>query len=169
MRKFLRLLGRELKEAVFPTIFFLVIFEAGVVTKALILEPYSVTPIGLSVAFVGALTVAKAILILDRTGFANLFRRMPLAFGIAWKACLFMLLALLFHYLEELVPVWRTHGSLQAAIGQLENEVSWPHFWAMQIWLFLAVFLYTAITALDRHLGAGSIRRMLFTSKGPDA
>jgi hypothetical protein len=44
----------------------------------------------------------------------------------------------------------------------LANTVVWPHFWAVQIWLVLLVFVYCALRELVRLLGAERVRQMFF-------
>ena len=153
---------RELREAIFPTLFFLVAFEIGLITKALLLQGTNVSLAGLSIAAVAAATVTKAILIADGAAFANLFADRPLVFRILWKTLIFGSLTLLFRFLEELIHLWVGSGQLAPAFKELLGSFSWPHFWVMQIWLTLALLLFTTIIALDRHLGEGRLRRILF-------
>jgi hypothetical protein len=44
----------------------------------------------------------------------------------------------------------------------LLDEVVWPHFWAIQLWLLVLLFLYCALRELVRALGADEVRRMFF-------
>jgi hypothetical protein len=59
MHKLFRFIEHELKEALAPTIFFLLLFHLLAFTKALILEPDGVTVATASVATIGALIVGK--------------------------------------------------------------------------------------------------------------
>jgi hypothetical protein len=68
---------------------------------------------------------------------------------------------MLFRFVEELIPVWSRYGSLAEAIRHLEDEVHWPLFLAVQLWLVVALVLYNALVELDRHFGRGSVRRAL--------
>jgi len=44
----------------------------------------------------------------------------------------------------------------------LLNEIVWPHFWAIQLWLLVLLFFYCALRELVRALGADRVRRMFF-------
>lgn len=159
MRKVFRLVGHELNEALSPTIFFLLLFHLAAFTKALMLESYGITVATASVATIGALIVAKAIVIADKLPWADRFVGKPLLAAVLWKTALYALLCLVFRLAEELIPLVVKHGSVGAALRHFLEEVSWPHFWVLQLWLLVALALYVAVIELDAHLGTGSIRR----------
>ena len=66
MQKILRAIKRELLEIIPPTIFFFVAFNVITYTKKLMLEQYGIKFSGFVTATVGALIVAKVVLIADR-------------------------------------------------------------------------------------------------------
>ena len=51
------------------------------------------------------------------------------------------------------------HGGFIAAAEHFISEVSWPQFWVIQIWLVVALIVYNSFTELDKHFGAGSLRK----------
>jgi len=160
----LKFLVHEIREAAFPMLFFLVVFEIGVVTKALLLDPYNIGIGGLAIAAVAAATVTKAILIADNASFANHLNGRPLVFAILWKSLIFGCLALLFRFLEEVIHFWVETGELTLAMDNLAHGFTWAHFWVMQLWLSIALVLFTSLRAIDRRLGEGSLRRLMFGS-----
>lgn len=162
MSKALDVIKHELKEAVFPTIFFFIIFHVAVLTKTLILGSYNITAVEITSATIGALIVAKAILIIDALPVSKHFAEHSLILRILWKTVIYNVLVLIFRYLEELIPLWNKLGSVAAANSHLLEEVSWSHFWAIQIWLVLSIVAYSTIAGLDEHFGDGSIRRAMF-------
>jgi hypothetical protein len=82
---------------------------------------------------------------------------------VLWKALIYNVLVFLFRFIEELVPLWSQYGSFSVATSKMLTEVSWPHFWAVQIWLVVSVLAYSMIVGLDEHFGEGSIRTALFS------
>jgi hypothetical protein len=128
MHKLIRFVGHELKEAVAPTIFFLLLFHLAAFTKALMLESYGITVVTASVATIGALIVAKAILIADKLPWAGRFAGKPLLVVVLWKAALYALLCLVFRLVEEFAPLVIKHRGVGAALQNFLEEVSWPHF-----------------------------------------
>jgi hypothetical protein len=109
---------------------------------------------------VGALIVAKAVLVAEKLPFINRFASKPLAYSVFWKTMNYWVFCLIFRFIEELIPHWKQHGDLAIAIEQMIEEVSWPLFLAVQLWLVVALILYNSAVELDKHLGAGSMRRL---------
>jgi hypothetical protein len=70
--------------------------------------------------------------------------------------------ALILHYLERIVPLWWRARNFAAANRQLLEEVVWPHFWAVQLWLVVLHFVYCSVRELVRVIGAHEVRRMFF-------
>lgn len=161
MSKFLQFIAEEVKEALPATIFFLFAFHMVALTKSVLLEEYQVTPTGATVATVGALIVAKAILIIDKFAFAHWFAN-PRIYNILWRTLLFGLTALAFRIIEELIPLISEHGSASAAAADLFSEIHWPRFWVIQMWLFGLLLLYCTVTDLIELSGAPRVRQALF-------
>lgn len=70
--------------------------------------------------------------------------------------------SLLAHYLEHLIPLWWRHGDFGEANGELWREIIWPHFWAIQLWLVVLIFVYCASRELIRVVGRERIQQMFF-------
>lgn len=151
---------KEVREALPALAFFLVTFHMISVTKAVILDDYRITGASATVATVGALIVAKVILLLEHLPVSRLFLGRPLG-NVAWKTALFAAVATLFRVVEEMVPLVAKHGGVGGAAKRLLSEVSWAHFWVVEMWLLSLLFLYTLASALVRVIGAGNLREML--------
>jgi len=162
LNKLGRLLEKELLELLPPTIFFFIAFHILVLFRALLLRQYGVQTSTVAGATVAALVVGKVVLIADALPFVNRFPEKPLMFNVAWKTLIYMVAALVVHYLEHLIPVWWRIGDLAAASRQLWQEIVWPHFWAIQLWLLVLFFMYCAIRELVRAVGPREVRRMFF-------
>lgn len=163
MKKVLHFLLEELKEVLPATIFFLFGFHMVALTKDVLLSEYAITASGASVATVGALIVAKAILIMDKLPLAEWFcsRRI---YNIGWRTLLFGATAVAFRLVEELIAQAGTAGDVAAAASTLFAEIDWARFWVMQMWLFGLLFLYCTLTELVSLAGAPRVRRALFGS-----
>jgi hypothetical protein len=156
---------REIREAVPATIFFLWLFHMIALTKAVTLGDYSITALRATVATVGALIVAKAILIVEALPISRIFSR-QLWFHVLWKTLLFNVVVLIFRFIEEIIHLVRKHESLSMGVAQLYSETVWPQFWVFQLWLFCALFLYCVAAEIVRTVGAERIKAMLFKSGG---
>ncbi len=153
MQKLLRTIKHELLEVVFPMIFFFVAFNVITYTKKLMLEQYHIEFSGFVAAAVGALIVAKVVLIADRIPVINKYPGKPLIYNVVWKTVIYILVTFVVRFLEFLLPLWWKYWSLNLAMDHLWEEIIWPHFWAIQIWLFCLFFVYVSFRELARTLG----------------
>jgi len=162
MGKIAASLKHEIEEVIPPTIFFFVTFHVIAITRALMLEEYGITVPSFAAATIGALIVAKVILVVDLLPFVNRYRDKPLIYNVSWKTLIYVLAALLVRYIEHLISFARKHENLLEANRHLLAEVVWPHFWAVQIWVLVLMFVYCAVVELIRLLGAERVRQMFF-------
>jgi len=134
------------------------------ITKNVILEDYHITTTGAAVATVGALIVAKAILMVEKLPIARLFSGRMLS-NILWKTLLFSAVSLLFRFIEELIPLIAKHNGFVTAATHLFDEVSWPHFWVLQMWLYTSLLLYCLASEFVDMFGAVKVKGMLLGPK----
>ena len=87
---------------------------------------------------------------------------MALFHNVAWKTAIYFLVALVVHYLERLVDSWRETGDLIAANEKLLANIVWPHFWALQIILFLVILMYCVMHELARVISGDTLKRIFF-------
>ena len=145
-----------------PTIFFFLALHLVALFRLLMLKAAGIAPgTPLSIA-VAALIMGKAVLLADMLPFINRYPDRPLAYNIAWKTAIYVLVALLIHYLERLIGFWREVGGFSAANEKLLAEIVWPHFWAIQLLLFLLIFMYCSLHELIRVIGKDKARQMFF-------
>ena len=154
----------ELLELLPPTIFFLIAFHVIAISRALMLRQYGVSVSVVAGATIGALVVAKVVLIADLLPFINRFPEKPLIYNVVWKTVIYVLGALVVHYLEHLVPLWWRDGDFVAANSHLMTEVVWPHFWAVQLLLVMLLFVYCAFREFVRAVGRREVVAMFFGS-----
>ena len=111
---------------------------------------------------VGALILGKSVLIADMLPIINRYPDKPLAYNVAWKTAIYVLVALVIHYLERLVDFWKEAGGFVAGNEKLLAEMVWPHFWAIQILLAVLIFEYCVMHELARVFGGKKVREMFF-------
>jgi hypothetical protein len=58
-------------------------------------------------------------------------------------------------------------GDFRAANHHLWSEIVWPHFWAIQLWLTVLIFVYCAIRELIRAIGRDRSDRCSSASPRP--
>ena len=157
----------ELVAVIPPTVFFFAAFQLIAFTRALMLREYGISVSAFVTASIAALVVAKVVLIVDLLPFVNRFPDKPLVYNVVWKTLIYLVAALLVRYVEHLIPFVREHGDLVMANRRSLDEVVWPHFWAVQIWLVVLFFVYCALRALLRVLGRDRVLNMFFGAKTP--
>jgi hypothetical protein len=162
MSKLSTKLLEEFKELLPPTLFFFVALHLIVFMRVLMLKGTGIavnTPWQVTLA---ALILGKAVLVADLLPFINRYPDKPLIYNIAWKTTIYVLVAMLVHYLERLADFWKETGSLVAANQQLLAEIVWPHFWAIQMLLVVLLLMYCTMHELVRVLGRDKVLEMLF-------
>jgi hypothetical protein len=162
MSGFWHWLKHEFHEVIPPTIFFLISFHIVVLDRKLMLRQYGLPLSSIASATVAALLVAKVVLIADALPFVNRFPDKPLIYNVVWKTAIYVAAAFVVHYFEHLVPIWWHTGDLGAANRQLLEEIVWPHFWAIQLWLVVLLFVYCAMRELVRAIGREKVVDMFF-------
>lgn len=167
MHAVFRTLAREFKEAVPPTLFFLVAFHVAALIRSLTEESLGITPGVSTLATIGALIVGKTILVLNKLRVTNCLSRRPLVFGVIWKTFIFGIVTTLFQFVEELVPLVSKYGSAGAATENVIAEVVWPRFWANHLVLALFLLIYCSAVELIRVFGAERMKQVFFGPAKP--
>jgi hypothetical protein len=157
--------GREIREAIPATILFLFLFHMLALTKAVSLGDYSIVALRATTATVGALIVAKAILIVETLPITQVFSTRR-AIQVLWKTLLFGAVVLLFRFVEEIIPLASKHGGLVEATKALLREISWPLFWVLTLWVLGGLLLYCLASELVRAVGPEKVKEIFFGAGG---
>lgn len=155
---------KEIREALPATIFFLFLFHLIALTKTVSLDDYSIDAFRAVGATLGALIVAKAILIVDALPISRLFsgRR---AIQILWKTILYSIVVLLFKVVEEAIPLVSKHGDLASALKAMHHEVSWPLFVVLALWIIGGLILYCSFSELVSAVGPDRAKVIFFCKR----
>jgi hypothetical protein len=71
-------------------------------------------------------------------------------------------MTLLFRYAEELIPLISKYGGFGGANAHLFEEISWPHFWVVQMWLIAAMVAFCSIGEIIQTFG---VKRLFFARR----
>ena len=157
---------KKLKEEFFkllpPMIFFFVALHIVALIHVLMLKKTGIALSSTVSIAVASLILGKAVLIADMLPFINRFPDKPLIYNAAWKTVIYWLIAGVIHYLERLIDFWRQAGSFVAGNQKLLSEIIWPHFWAIQIILFILIAMYCTVHELVRVIGKAKVMRIFF-------
>jgi hypothetical protein len=156
----------KLKEEFFkllpPTIFFFVALHIVAFVRVLMLKGTGISPLSTISIAIAALILGKAVLLADLLPMVNRFPNKPLIYNVAWKTLIYLVMATLIHYVERLIDFWRQTGSFVAGNQKLLAEIIWPHFWAIQIILFVLIAMYCTMHELVRVMGREKVMRIFF-------
>jgi RsiW-degrading membrane proteinase PrsW (M82 family) len=155
-------LKHELRQLVPVIVFFFVAFQLLAFTQTMMLEQYGIRVSVFLTATVAALVVAKVVLIADHLPLINRFPEKPLIYNVVWKTVIYFAASFAVRYVERLIDSWRDSANFAEANRHLLDEVVWPHFWGVQLWLFILLLLYCAFRELVRSLGQDRIIRLFF-------
>jgi hypothetical protein len=162
MHKVLEKLKEELFAILPPTIFFFLALHLLTFIRVLIARGSHFEPLSTMSIAIASLILGKAVLIADILPPINRYPKKPLAYNIAWKSTIYLLMATIIHYLERLIDFSRQAGGLMAGNRMLLSETVWPHFWAIEIILFLLILVYCTARELARVIGKQRMLRLFF-------
>jgi hypothetical protein len=165
--KILAQLKHEFLSIIPTAVFFFFAFQLLAFTQALILEEYGIQVTTFLAAAIGALIVAKVVLIVDMLPFVNRFPDKPLIYNVIWKTIIYLIAAFIVRYLEHLFDFFREYHDIIAANKHLLDQVIWSHFWVVQIWLAVLFLMYCTLRELVRALGREQIRTLFLGSIKP--
>ena len=166
MKTFFNWLGKEIREALPPALLFLFLFHMIALTKAVFLEDFQLSALRATYATIGALIIAKAILIAEALPIAHWVKR-PLIAKVLWKTCIFGLVTLLFKFAEEVIPLISKHDGFMNASKALVAETNWPTFTVVSLWITGGLILYCLARELAAFIGHDKLRALLL-GRSPD-
>ena len=162
MHKILEKLKEEFFAVLPPTIFFFVALHIVTFIRVLMARGSHFEPLSTISIAVASLILGKAVLIADMLPAINRYPNKPLAYNVAWKTAIYWLMATLIHYVERLIDFSRQAGGIVAGNQKLLAEIVWPHYWAVQIILFVLILMYCTARELVRVIGKEKILRLFF-------
>ena len=162
MHKILDKLKEEFFAILPPTIFFFIALHIVTLIRVLMARGSHFVPLSTMSIAVAALILGKAVLIADMLPPINRYPNKPLAYNIAWKTVIYLFMATIIHYAERLIDFSREAGGLAAGNAKLFAEMVWPHFWAIQIILFMLILVYCTAHELVRVIGKEKMLRLFF-------
>ena len=162
MHKLLEKLKEEFFAILPPTIFFFVALHILTLIRVLMTEGSHFQPLSTMSIAIASLILGKAVLIADILPPINRYPDKPLAYNIIWKTMIYLLMASIIHYVERLIDFSRQAGGLVAGNEKLLAEIVWPHYWAVEILLFLLILMYCTARELGRVIGKDKMLRLFF-------
>ena len=162
MHKLIAKLKEEFFAILPPTIFFFVALHFLTFIRVLMARGSHFQPLSTMSIAVASLILGKAVLIADMLPPINRYPHKPLAYNIAWKTVIYLFMASIIHYLERLIDFSRQAGGILAGNEKLLAEIVWPHYWAVELILFILIAVYCTARELTRVIGKEKMLRLFF-------
>jgi hypothetical protein len=162
MHKLLEKIKEEFFAILPPTIFFFVALHIVAFIRVLMVKGSHFDPGSTISIALGSLILGKAVLIADMLPPINRYPNKPLAYNIAWKTVIYLIVASIIHYLERLIDFSRQAGGIIAGNEKLLAEMVWPHFWAVEILVFMLILMYCTAREVVRVIGKEKAVRLFF-------
>jgi hypothetical protein len=152
----------EAREVGLVTLYFLLWFGFILSLKKLLLAAYDIEFYALSSAVVGALIVAKVVVVLDKTRAGTRFDRTH-SIGIAalYKTLMYSLCTAFVLSAEKLFHAYRDTHSLSTAITEVWMSQDRHIILAKILCIGLAFMGYHLYAGIDRRLGEGRLKEIM--------
>jgi len=162
-------LKHELRAVVLVTLFFAAWLGALMGLKILILEDYQIGFGSVSAVLIGALVLAKVVLILEHVPLGGWQRNQPVLMEVILRTLLYAFGTFVVILLEKAFESRHEQGGFGPALMNVFQHRDMPHVWANTICVGGALLFYNLLSALNRHLGNGGLARIFLTPPKEDA
>ena len=160
-------LRNEVKTVALAALYFAVWIGVLVTLKQLLLAEYHIRFNGLSLALVGALVLAKVVLVLEHVPLGAWTRQKPALLDVILRTALFGVGVLVALLLEKGFEGRHEYGGFGPSLIALFQHADIHHVWVNVICLSGALLGYNILSVVRRHLGEGGLAK-LFLSPIPE-
>lgn len=160
-------LREEIRSVLIATLYFGSWILALMVIKWLVLAEYAIAFSGWSMALVGALVLAKVVLVLEHVSLGDWVRRQPAWVGVVLRTAFYTLGVALVLIMEKGFEGRHEAGGFGPAVQHLFQRADIYHVWANVICIAGALLGYNGIMVVRRHLGNRELFR-IFLATLPD-
>lgn len=150
-------LKHELKAVVLVTLFFAAWLGVFMGLKVLILEDYQIRFGSVSAVLIGALILAKVVLILEHVPLGGWLRDKPVLVDVLLRTFLYAAGTLVVMLLEKAFESRHEQGGFGPALMNVFQHRDMPHVWANAICVTGALLFYNLLSVLNRRLETGGL------------
>lgn len=151
----------EIKSLGITTLYFIFWFGFVMIIKILLLKDYNIEFTGVSMVIIGALIVAKVILIMEFIPLGSWVKNQPAYVDILLRTLLYSLGVLVILIIEKGFEGKSEYGGFNSAVKHIFNNADVYHVWVNAIVVSVALLGFNTISIFKKHLGKGGLMRML--------
>lgn len=145
------------------TSYFLTCFGLTTLLKQLILHEYQIETHTAGAAAIGALVIAKVVIVLDKTPFGNRFERHAVWSSVLYKTFLYTLAAAAVLTAEKLFHAWRTESDMTAALHEALGATDADRALGTLLCVSVSFIGYNLLSEIGRSFGWDRLLSWLFT------
>lgn len=156
-------LKHELKAVILVTLFFAAWLGIFMGLKILILDGYQIRFGSVSAVLIGALVLAKVVLILEHVPLGGWVKNKPVLVDVILRTVLYAFGTFVVMLLEKAFESRHEQGGFVSALTNVFQHRDMPHIWANTICVTGALLFYNLLSALNHHLGSGGLARVILS------
>ena len=156
-------LKHEIVAVILVTLYFSCWLGALVLLKYLVLAEYQIALSGFSVALIGALVLAKVVLVLEHVPFGAWVRARPAWVTVVLQTALYTFGVFILLLLEKAFEGRHEYDGFSASLIALFQHVDITHVWLNTICLSAALLSYNMLSVVRKRLGKGVLLQMFLT------
>jgi hypothetical protein len=157
---------KEVRVVGLTTLFFAACFLGLMGFKALVLAEYRIAFFDVSAALIGALIVAKVVLILENVPLGRAIERQSGMVHVAIRTILYGAGVSALLLLEKAFEARHEYGGFASAVAQVFDHRDIRHVWATAAAVTVALLAFNMLFVVRRHIGEGGLLAM-FTAPLP--
>jgi hypothetical protein len=145
------------------TAYFALFFIFIIVIKKLMLEDYDIEFTGLSQALIGALIMAKVIILMDMISLGSWVQRQPPIVDTILRTLLYSVGVLVVVLLEKTFESRHKAVGFSNAFNYVLHHKDIYHVWVNSLGAMVSIFFYNAFAVVQRLLGKKGTYKLFFT------
>ena len=155
----------EIKSIARISSYFAIVFLLMMVMKKLYLEDYDIAfSSGISQALIGALIMAKVIVLVDLISFGEWLKRLPAMYDVIFRTIIYTLGVVIVIVFEKAFEKRHEAGGFMDAIPYVFSHRDIYHVWAQTIGVSLSLFAYNAFSIFQKRLGEKGVSKLFFST-----
>ena len=154
---------KEIKTVALATVYFAIWLGILMFLKTMILTEYKVEFSGISKAIIGALILAKVVLVIDLIPLSKWTRQHPAIYFIFFRTLFNIVAVFILLMLEKAFEARHEYGGFGSALSQVFQHRDVFHIWANVTVVSIAVFWFNVIFVLRRYLGVQKLRQVFLS------
>lgn len=156
-------LKHEIKSVISLTLYFGCWLGALVLLKYLLLTEYQVAFTGASVALVGALVLAKVVLVLENVSLGSWVRAQAAWVDVVLRTALYFFGVFVVLLLEKGFEGQHEYGSFGAALYEVFQHADGTHVVLNTLCVTAAILSYNILSVIRKRLGKGALLKILLS------